>query len=102
MTSAVLIVSVTVAAAGVGRTLTTHEPVGHDRSAQLHSDKLTTSPRPSTPAPNHGHDELTTTASTIESTTTNHQNRFGHWRRAVPFPGAAVTGTAEAAKATPC
>ncbi len=108
MTSAVLIVSV--AAAGVGQPLTTKESPGHDRPAQLNSDQLTTSPRPPTPTPNHVNDQPTTTINhvndqltTTDNTTTNHnQNPSRHWHPAVPFPGAAVTGAAEAAKAAPC
>ncbi len=110
MTCAVLIVSVTVTVAGVGQPLTTHESPGHDPSAQLHSDQLTTSPRPPTPTPNHVNDQPTTTINhvhdqltTSDNTSTNHhQNRSRHWHPAVPFPGAAVTGAAEAAKAAPC
>jgi hypothetical protein len=62
-------------------------------------DLTTTAP----PALHPVHDQLTTTATTAHSTTTNHhQNRFRHWHPAVPFPAAAVTGAAEAAKAAPC
>ena len=64
------------------------------------TDDLTTT-APS--ALHHDHDQLTTTATTAHSTATNHDhNPFRHWHPAVPFPGAAVTGTAEAAKAAPC
>jgi hypothetical protein len=64
------------------------------------TDDLTTT---ATPALHQVHDQLTTAATTIASTTTNHhQNRFRHWHPAVPLPGAAVTGAAEAAKAAPC
>jgi hypothetical protein len=59
-------------------------------------DLTTTAP----PAPNHVHDELT---STVHNASDDHpKNRFRHWHPAVPFPGAAVTGAAEAAKAAPC
>ncbi|MDP9020538.1 MAG: hypothetical protein M3N25_07030 [Actinomycetota bacterium] len=85
MTSPVLIVgvTVTVTVAGVGQALTTHESPGHDRSAQLYSDQLATSPRPPTPTPNHVNDQPTTTINhlhheltTTDNTTTNHnQNR---------------------------
>jgi hypothetical protein len=69
-----------VAVAGVGQPLTIYEPPGHDRSA--HPDSLTTSPRPPTPAPNHVHDQLITTAtaitSTITRTTINHHQKPTH------------------------
>jgi hypothetical protein len=84
----------------------THDPRNHALTVHhpelaspppTDTDDLTTT---ATPALHHVHDQLTTTA---HSTTTNHHhNRFRHWHPAVPFPAAAVTGAAEAAKAAPC
>jgi hypothetical protein len=87
----------------------THDPRNH--ALTVHHPELASQPptdtddltTTATPALHHVHDQLTTTATTVDSTTTNHhQNRFRHWHPAVPFPGAAVTGAAEAAKAAPC
>ncbi len=65
----------------------------------VRDDLTTTEPSALNPA----RDDLTTNATTIASTATNHgQNLSRHWHPAVPFPGAAVTGTAQAAKAAPC
>ncbi len=101
-----------VAVAGVGESLTTHEPPDRDRSA--HPGELTTSPRPPTPAPNHVndqptttinhvHDQLTTTATTTDNTTTNHdQNQSRHWHPWVPATRATLPSTGEGAGAAPC
>jgi hypothetical protein len=65
--------------------------------AHIHTEPPTTTPAAS---PDHAHDAL---ASTVHNAShDHHQNRLRHWHPAVPFPRAAVTGAAEAAKAAPC
>jgi hypothetical protein len=65
--------------------------------AHVRTDQLTTTPAASL---DHAHDALT---STVHNASHDHpKNRFRHWHPAVPFPAAAVTGAAAAAKAAPC
>jgi hypothetical protein len=59
--------------------------------------QLTTTPAASL---DHAHDARTSTVHNASDD--HHQNRFRHWHPAVPFPAAAVTEAAEAAKAAPC
>ena len=87
----------------------THDPRNH--ALTVHHPELAYPPPTDTDdlttiapsARHHVHDRLPTTATTAHSTATNHDhNRSRHWHPAVPFPGAAVTGATEAAKAAPC
>jgi hypothetical protein len=84
----------------------THDPRNHALTVHhpelaspppTDTDDLTTT---ATPAPDHVHDALT---STVHNASDDHPKKpFRHWHPSVPLPGAAVTGTAEAAKAAPC
>jgi hypothetical protein len=66
-----------------------------------HGPYRATATVPITSALDHG--PYRATAILPITTTTNHdQNRLRRWHPPVPFLGAAVTGTAEAAKAAPC
>ena len=56
--------------------------------------------RPERPFTNHGPYRATATLPITSALDPN--NRSKHWHPAVPFPGAAVTGGTEAAKAAPC
>ena len=52
---------------------------------------------------NHVRDDLAITATAIANVLDDNPEILSrHWHPAVPFPGAAVTGTAAAAKAAPC
>jgi hypothetical protein len=65
--------------------------------AHVRTQQLTTTPAASL---DHAHDALTCT---VHNASDDHpKNRSVHWHPAVPFPAAAVTGAAEAAKAAPC
>jgi hypothetical protein len=65
--------------------------------AHVRTDQLTTTPAASL---DHAHDPCT---STVHNASDDHPKKPSrHWHPAVPFPGAAVTGAAEAAKAAPC
>ncbi len=50
----------------------------------------------------HGPYRATATLSITSALDHSPNNRSRHWHPAVPFPAAAVTGTAEAAEAAPC
>jgi hypothetical protein len=75
----------------------TVEHLAQPAPAHVRTQQLTTTPAASL---DHAHDALTSTATNASDA--HHQNRFRHWHPAVPFPAAAVTGAAEAAKAAPC
>jgi hypothetical protein len=65
--------------------------------AHVRTQQLTTTPAAS---PDQAHDALT---STVHNASDDHPKKPSrHWHPAVPFPAAAVTGAAEAAKAAPC
>jgi hypothetical protein len=65
--------------------------------AHVRTHQLTTTPAASL---DHAHDALT---STVHNASDDHpKNRLRNWHPSVPFPAAAVTGAAEAAKAAPC
>ncbi len=87
----------------------THDPRNH--ALTLHHPELAYPPPTDTDdltttepsAPDHVHDRLTTTATTITSTATNHDhNPFRHWHPAVPPPRATVPATGEGPGAAPC
>jgi hypothetical protein len=70
--------------------------------AQPEPAHVRTEPPTTTPAAalDHAHDALITTVHNASDDHPKKRSRHGH--PAVPFPGAAVTGAAEAAKAAPC
>jgi hypothetical protein len=75
----------------------TVEHLAQPDPAHIHTEPPTTTPAA---ALDHAHDART---STVHNASDDHpKKRFRHWHPAVPFPAAAVTGAAEAAKAAPC
>jgi hypothetical protein len=75
----------------------TAQHLSEPEPARVRTQQLTTTPAASL---DRAHDALT---STVHNASDDHpKKRFRHWHPAVPFPAAAVTGAAEAAKAAPC